>query len=209
MTSSEDDTNEYDNEPDEELVARCQSGDRVACDALFRRHYPALYQFLLKLVRFNNHRADDLAQDTCLKAQESLRSQKVSNFKAWLFKIAHHLAIDAWRRDTRFRWLPLREQPELDEQKYLVDPGPEQRMEEEDFIDTVMQYVSPKYRECVRMDIFEDIRQWEIAERLGMSERNVRKYVFEGKKELRLAFGPLICVDTSISLQVLYDEEEK
>ena len=63
-------------------------------------HSEALYAHALRLVNGDRQRAEDLVQETLLRAwrhPEALDPQRGS-VRAWLFTTARNLAIDAWRR---------------------------------------------------------------------------------------------------------------
>jgi RNA polymerase sigma factor (sigma-70 family) len=86
---------------DSELIARAEQGDRDAFAALYRRHFQGLYDFALRIVR-DDHLAADVVQSTFVKAWDAARKQKeVGNVKAWLYTIAHNLAIDELRLRKR------------------------------------------------------------------------------------------------------------
>ena len=69
---------------------------------------PDCYAFALSLTR-RRHDAEDLVQDTFLKAQRAFASfQPGTNAKAWLFTILRRLHIDRYRR-ARLRPTPLPE----------------------------------------------------------------------------------------------------
>jgi RNA polymerase sigma-70 factor (ECF subfamily) len=95
----------------EELVARAQDGDRDALEELYLEHFDRIYSYLHMTVG-NRHDAEDLTTQTFLKMLESIgRFQWGSApFSAWLFRIAHNLAIDHFR--ARRRWQPEEEVPE-------------------------------------------------------------------------------------------------
>ena len=64
-------------------------------------HIDALYRSALSLVK-NENNADDLVQETYLKAFKFLREDKeISNEKAWLFKILINTFINQYRKDKR------------------------------------------------------------------------------------------------------------
>jgi RNA polymerase sigma-70 factor (ECF subfamily) len=68
--------------------------------ALHEEHGGALYAHALRLSNGDRQRAEDLVQETLLRAwrhPESLDPDRGS-VRAWLFTTARHLAIDAWRR---------------------------------------------------------------------------------------------------------------
>jgi RNA polymerase sigma-70 factor (ECF subfamily) len=68
--------------------------------ALQAEHGDALFAHALRLCDGDRQRAEDLAQETLLRAwrhPEALDPERGSA-RAWLFTTARHLAIDAWRR---------------------------------------------------------------------------------------------------------------
>ena len=84
------------------LVERAQGGDRGALEELYLSHFGRIYSYLHLSVG-NRHDAEDLTSQTFLKMLEAIgrfRWQSVP-FSAWLFRIAHNLAIDHFRARGR------------------------------------------------------------------------------------------------------------
>src|SRR6266568_3892427 len=94
-----------------ELVARGQQGDRDALEELYLIHFDRIYSYLHVSVG-NRHDAEDLTTQTFLRMLESIKRFKWRSapFSAWLFRIAHNLAMDHFRA-TR-RWQPEEDVPE-------------------------------------------------------------------------------------------------
>ena len=94
-----------------ELVDRAQLGDREALEELYLLHFDRIYSYLHMSVG-NRHDAEDLTTQTFLKMLESIGRFRWQSapFSAWLFRIAHNLAMDHFRA-TR-RWQPEEEVPE-------------------------------------------------------------------------------------------------
>jgi RNA polymerase sigma-70 factor (ECF subfamily) len=93
------------------LVERAQRGDRAAFEQLYVLHFDRVYGYL-QLSVANRHDAEDLTNQTFIRMLESIdrfRWRSVP-FSAWLFRIAHNLAMDHFRA-TR-RWQPESEPPE-------------------------------------------------------------------------------------------------
>jgi len=92
------------------LVERAQLGDRAALEELYLIHFDRIYSYLHMTVG-SRHDAEDLTTQTFVKMLESIgrfRWQSVP-FSAWLFRIAHNLAMDHFR--ARRRWQPEEEIP--------------------------------------------------------------------------------------------------
>jgi RNA polymerase sigma-70 factor (ECF subfamily) len=94
-----------------ELVARGQQGDRDALAARYHIHCDRIYSYLHVTVG-NRHDAEDLTTQTFLKMLESIGRFRWQSapFSAWLFRIAHNLAMDHFR--ARKRVQPEEEVPE-------------------------------------------------------------------------------------------------
>jgi RNA polymerase sigma-70 factor (ECF subfamily) len=93
------------------LVDRAQQGDREALEELYLIHFDRIYSYLHMSVG-NRHDAEDLTTQTFLKMLEAIGRfrWRSAPFSAWLFRIAHNLAMDHFRA-TR-RWQPEEEVPE-------------------------------------------------------------------------------------------------
>src|SRR5256886_923864 len=93
------------------LVGFAQQGDREALEALYLLHFDRIYSYLHLSVG-NRHDAEDLTTQTFLKMLEAIGRFRWQSapFSAWLFRIAHNLAMDHFRASRR--WQPEEEVPE-------------------------------------------------------------------------------------------------
>ncbi|MGH3051780.1 MAG: sigma-70 family RNA polymerase sigma factor [Gaiellaceae bacterium] len=94
-----------------QLVERAQGGDRLALEELYLMHFDRIYSYLHMSVG-NRHDAEDLTNQTFVKMLEAIdrfQWRKVP-LSAWLFRIAHNLAMDHFRAHRR--WQPEEEPPE-------------------------------------------------------------------------------------------------
>ena len=110
------------------LVDRAQQGDRQALEELYLMHFDRIYSYLQMTVG-NRHDAEDLTNQTFVKMLESIdrfQWRKVP-ISAWLFRIAHNLAMDHFR--SRRRWQPEEEPPEPE--------GSEERSAEEEALHAI------------------------------------------------------------------------
>lgn len=109
---------------EEALVAEAQKGNLTAFANIYEQYYEKIYRYIV--VRIGNPAdAEDLAGDVFLKALEaigSFRSRGVP-FSAWLFRIAHNVAVDHLRKRKRH------ETNELDQALAVPGPGFEETVE--------------------------------------------------------------------------------
>jgi RNA polymerase sigma-70 factor, ECF subfamily len=96
------------------LVERAQTGDREALEELYLLHFDRIYSYL-HLAVGNKHDAEDLTTQTFLKMLESISRYRIGKapFSAWLFRIAHNLAMDHFRAGKRVQ--PTEEIPERED----------------------------------------------------------------------------------------------
>jgi RNA polymerase sigma-70 factor (ECF subfamily) len=79
-------------------AARLRRGDPDALAAAISRYQHRLYRYLLRLVS-DPATAEDLFQQTWVRVMESIRRYDPRrSFDAWLFSVAHNLAIDHLRK---------------------------------------------------------------------------------------------------------------
>ncbi len=175
---------------DKELVERVKKGDERAFETLFLRYSSKLTQYLTFIVG-DNDIGCDLAQEAFITAWNKLPNlENNADFKTWLYRIGVNKTRDHFRHVKLIRWIIW---PTTNEEEDLLpglstEQGFEQRVEEAEIIKMAWNNVSPKYRSCLYLDIFEDMTQHGIAILLDMSERSVRRYIQLGKEQLRASY---------------------
>jgi RNA polymerase sigma-70 factor (ECF subfamily) len=155
------------------LVERAQEGEREALEELYLLHFDRVYSYLHMSVG-NRHDAEDLTTQTFLKMLEAIgRFQwRKAPFSAWLFRIAHNLAMDHFRA-TR-RWQPEEEVPEPD--------GAEESSAEEAALESIGQRsmleliegLSPEQQQVLTLKFVFGFSNGEAATILGKTEGAVK-----------------------------------
>jgi RNA polymerase sigma-70 factor, ECF subfamily len=155
------------------LVERAQKGDRQALEELYLMHFDRIYSYLQMSVG-NRHDAEDLTNQTFVKMLESIdrfqwRKVPVS---AWLFRIAHNLAMDHFR--SRRRWQPEEEPPE--------PPGSEERSAEEEALHSIgrqsmlemIEGLSQDQQQVLTLKFVFNFSNGEVATILGKTEGAIK-----------------------------------
>ena len=84
---------------DEALLAAFAAGDRLAFDALVRRHQDRVFQFAGWFARESSSAAEDIASDIWIEVFRSAPSFRGdSSFRTWLFGIGRHVCLRRLRR---------------------------------------------------------------------------------------------------------------
>jgi RNA polymerase sigma-70 factor (ECF subfamily) len=85
---------------DRALAQAAATGDASAFEALYRRHAARVHGVVARLVGFDRARAEDLAQETFVRAWQALPAYRFeSAFSTWL----HRLAVNTALMDLRAR----------------------------------------------------------------------------------------------------------
>ena len=85
-------------ELDAKLMLAYVKGDTAAFETLYRKHKDALYRFFLRQCG-NQALAEELYQDVWLrviKARENYQAK--AKFTTWLYRIAHNILVDHFRK---------------------------------------------------------------------------------------------------------------
>jgi RNA polymerase sigma factor (sigma-70 family) len=79
---------------------------RVFVETLFAKHHNEIYAYLIRMLR-DPDLAADLTQDAFVKAYRNYNTlEKDENARAWLYQIAHRVALDDIRRRKIIRMVP-------------------------------------------------------------------------------------------------------
>jgi len=155
------------------LVDFAQQGDREALEALYLLHFDRIYSYLHMSVG-NRHDAEDLTTQTFLKMLEAIGRfrWRAAPFSAWLFRIAHNLAMDHFRATKR--WQPEEEVPEPE--------GAEESSAEESALESIGQQsmlaliedISPEQQQVLTLKFVFNFSNGEAATILDKSEGAVK-----------------------------------
>lgn len=105
---------------EERLAQRAKGGDAEAFGALYQLHFDRIFRYIAARVG-SEADAEDLASQTFLKALEASGSfqWRGAPYLTWLFRIAHNLVVDYYRKQGRRPTAP------LDESLAASGPDPE------------------------------------------------------------------------------------
>ena len=155
------------------LVDRAQKGDRDALEELYLIHFDRIYGYLHVSVG-NRHDAEDLTTQTFLKMLESIGKFRWQSapFSAWLFRIAHNLAMDHFRASKR--WQPEEEVPE--------PPGEEEPSAELTAMQTIgresmlklIERLSPEQQQVLTLKFVFNLPNAEVAAILDKTEGAIK-----------------------------------
>jgi RNA polymerase sigma-70 factor (ECF subfamily) len=155
------------------LVARAQEGDRAALEELYLIHFDRIYSYLHMTVG-NRHDAEDLTTQTFLRMLESIRRFRFGKapFSAWLFRIAHNLAMDHFRAGRR--WQPEAEVPEQPgEEEPSAEVGALQSIGQQSMLEMI-DGLSPEQQQVLTLKFVFNFPNADVATVLGKTEGAIK-----------------------------------
>jgi RNA polymerase sigma-70 factor (ECF subfamily) len=90
------------------LIEAHLSGSAEAFETIVRRHGPAVYGYLVKMVKDPN-KADDLFQETFQKAYEKVGDFRGMDLRPWIYAIATRNALNSFRKEKQTHTVSLNE----------------------------------------------------------------------------------------------------
>ncbi len=128
--------------------------------------------------------AEDIAGEVFLKALKSLTSYQERGIpmQAWLFRIAHNLIVDYWRKTAKYRTVPLDTVP--------VEGGVDPRIIAEKSIELervarAMEQLTPEQREVIALRFFGGLTSKEAGGILNKSDGAIREMQRAAIEKLR------------------------
>lgn len=147
---------------------------------VYEKYHRELYLYIYSLSR-NHHIAEDLTQETFLKALLSLPEEH-TNIRAWLYMVARNLFFNY--REKASRNVSLEEEMKRsDEEKDLLANMIENERKLQLY--QALKKLDMKKREILLLQYFGDLSQKEIAAVLHITPENVRVLAYRAKKELK------------------------
>ncbi len=175
---------------DAELVERLKIHDEDAYREAFARYGDALYSYVYHLT-LDHHLAEDIVAETYLRLIEKIGEYTYTGapLKAWLYRIAHNLAINSFRHTGRTEHLG-----DTDEALEAPDDPSATvatRLENAALHDAIVQ-LTDEQRQVVVLRFIGGQKPAEIAQSLNKSETAIRQLQLRALRTLgRLLEGVL------------------
>jgi RNA polymerase sigma-70 factor (ECF subfamily) len=171
---------------------RAMSGSWVHDEAyrfveeLFAKHQNEIYAYLLRMLR-DPDLAADLTQDAFVKAYKAYDAlQKPENARAWLYQIAHRVALDDLRRRRIVRFVPLvgEARNSAPSAEHLVMDA---RLSGD--LQRALEKIPERQRAALLLAELHDMTGLELAATLGVSHVAARALLTRARESLRQALA--------------------
>ncbi len=159
---------------DSELVSLYISGDEEAFKELLLRHKNRVFTTINLIVK-DRYLAEDLLQETFIKAVKTIKSGKYNDegkFLPWILRIGHNLAIDTFRRSKRYPTVLMEDGSNVfDTLDFAIAPV-EDKQVTQDSINKLKHHIQElpeSQKQVLIMRSYLDMSFKEIAEATGVS----------------------------------------
>jgi RNA polymerase sigma-70 factor (ECF subfamily) len=170
------------------LVERAQAGDSDALEELYLIHFDRIFSYL-QLSVGNRHDAEDLTTQTFLKMIEAIgrfRWRSVP-FSAWLFRIAHNVAMDHFRAARRSEPRDEVPEPEPDETS-SAEVQAMQSIGRQSLLELI-EDLSPDQKQVLTLKFVFDFSNAEVANILRKSEGAIKSLQHRALASLHRQIG--------------------
>jgi RNA polymerase sigma-70 factor (ECF subfamily) len=171
-------------------VAVTQLGEhtpaRAFVEELFARHHTEIFAYLTRMLR-DPELAADLTQDAFVKAYRAYESlEDPAHARAWLYQIAHRVALDEIRRRKIIRFLPWtgESRGSAPSAEHLVM---ETRLSGE--LQRALGRIPERQRAALLLAEVHDLTGLELAAALGVSHVAARALLTRARESLRQALA--------------------
>lgn len=167
---------------DQELIARVvKRGDQHAFAQLVLRYQSQLRIWARRLCNGDTHMADDLAQETFIKAYAALGSFRAeARFSTWLYRIAFNVAANRWR-SKKIEWCELDDNEDLE-----ADQCSLQQFHAQKDVEAAMQTLSAGQQMAIRLCYEDGFSHEEAASIMGVPLGTVKTHIARGKQKLQI-----------------------
>ena len=159
---------------DSGLVARFLSGDNTAFDTLFLKYQDYVYNIIYGIVG-SAEEARDLTQEVFVQVYRSLpKFRQGARFATWLYRIAVNRGVDAARGARKWRFLPILDEPSLDNKAADRETEPESMFErklERETVQNVLMLCPVAHRDALVLRYYQNLSIEEIAETLSQTRQ--------------------------------------
>ncbi len=138
-----------------------------------------IYRYLYSLTK-NHSAAEDLLQDTFIKAHITLLGQDIQDIKPWLFKVAYYTYIDSTRKEKRY--------VTSDKIDQIHSNTPEQIIVEQDAylkLLNLLEQIKPIEKQIILLCDVHDCTNEQAAIILQLNVNTVKSHLARGRKKMR------------------------
>ncbi len=182
----------YNDMPDSDLINEYQqNGNKVIVGIIYKRYSHLVFGLCMKYLK-NEEEAEDMVINIFTKLLDDLAKHKVEYFKSWLYTYSKNSCLMHLRSAQSKLKKDLEYQQSM---KVLMENDPDEHLNAKDkevqltALEKAIEELSEEQRICIRMFYLREKSYQEIAAETGYSLNNVKSFIQNGKRNLKMKLG--------------------
>lgn len=170
---------------DQDIINRILGGDTNAFSVLVERYKDLIFTLTIRMIK-NREEAEEVAQDTFIKAFKSLDKYKGdSKFSTWIYRIAYNSSLDRIKKNKKFV-----NNVTIDaftEHNVKTIENAFDQLETKERKETIKQCIDKLPSEdsfLLTLYYFEEQSLEEISKVVGINANNIKVKIFRARKKL-------------------------
>lgn len=170
---------------DEDIVVRCQQGEKEAFRWVVQKYQRMVFSLALKML-CDEEEAKDMVQETMIKVWQNIGEYEVEkNFTIWIYTIAVRLCLD--RLKSMRRTVPMPED-EKALRRFASDVDTQQTLENQEWVAIVRMLadgLSTKQKLVFTLVQLEGLSSQEVEEITGFDAKQVKSNLYVARQTIR------------------------
>ena len=179
-----------------ELIEKARNGDKDAFSEIYSTSRKDLYRYCRNLCG-NDSDAQDLMQQTCLRAWQKIPEMKSENISSWLRSVARSIFLNNLKKSNEYF---IEEYPEIPDNSQNPEFVAEKRDICRILLKSLKDSLSPVQRATVIFYYYDEKSVSEIADIMKCSKGTVESRLFSARKKLREELKKFGNIFTCVSL---------
>lgn len=178
------------NPEEQDLLERASRADPEALGRLYDRYVDRIYNYIYHRVG-QAELAEDLTAQVFARVLEAVRDGRAwrTSFSGWIYRIAHNLVIDHYRRRRRATFVELEEAPSIP----TAEADPLRRVEarlESERLRTALGRLTEEQAEVITLRFLEEQSIAEVAAMMDKTEGAIKALQYRAVLALRRVMQP-------------------
>ena len=174
---------------DEYLIARYRTeANKQAIGILFKRYSHIVYGVCIKYLK-NEDDSKDAVINIFEKLMQDLKKHDVKYFKSWIYMVSkNHCLMKLRTKQVEINY-NLNNIRETNCNLEVVEDDTELSIEKEEKITDLEEAIAqlkPEQKECIKLFFLEELCYNKVAEKTGFSLKQVKTYIQNGKRNLKI-----------------------
>lgn len=178
---------------DEELIAAYKrTGDNALVGELFKRYAHLVFGVCMKYLKKEDE-AQDMTMVVFEKLLNDLKVHEVQHFKSWLYMVAKNQCLMLLRKQKGHETVEFQVNTGDDDEEGSMEKGAIGHLEDVDLKEMQLQQIEAglttlnhEQKICVELFYLKDKSYVEVAEITGFSLNQVKSYIQNGKRNLKI-----------------------